>query len=127
MDSKKMAPGKPDVPYDIRERSFLFAVRVIKWVRSFPRDWGMEIAAKQLLRSATSVGANIEEADGTDTLKDKIYKWVLARKEARESRYWVRIICESGSDSDEGRALAQESTELINILSTLIAKNKNSL
>lgn len=127
MTSKRMAPGKSDVPYDIRERSFMFAVRVIKWVRTLPRDWVMETSAKQLLRSASSIGANIEEADGADTTKDRAYKWTLSRKEARETRFWIRLICETVADSPEGKVLILESTELINILSALIKKNKDSL
>ncbi|MBI3243688.1 MAG: four helix bundle protein [Chloroflexi bacterium] len=122
-----MAPGKADTPYDIRERSFLFGVRVIKWVRTLPRDWATETCAKQLIRAATSVGANIEEADGTETIKDKVYKWTTSRKEARESRFWVRTICAANSESPEGQALIQESSELTNILSTLIKKNKDTL
>ena len=127
MADKRLAPGKKDVPYDIRERTFMFSVRLLKWVRTLPRDMGAQIAAKQLLESGTSVGANIEEADGADTPKDRVYKWTLSRKEARESRYWIRVICASGMDSPEGRALEQESTELINILSSLINKGKRSL
>lgn len=92
-----------------------------------PRDWVMEMSVKQLLRSASSVGANIEEADGTDSAKDRIYKWALSRKEARETRFWIRLICETATDSPEGKALIQECTELINILSTLIKKSKTSL
>jgi len=124
---KRMAPGKEDVPYDIRERTFLFAVRVVKWARTLPKDVGTQIVAKQLISSATSVGANIEEADGTETQRDKVYKWSLSRKEARESRYWIRIICAVNCEDNEGLALKQESTELINIISVLIAKNKQSL
>ena len=127
MAERRMAPGKADVPYDLRERTFLFSVRVIKWVRTLPRDLGTQVAARQLVEAATSVGANIEEADGSDTPKDRVYKWTLSRKEARESRYWARVICAAGSDSEEGRALVQESTELVNILSTLINKGKRSL
>jgi four helix bundle protein len=122
-----MAPGKADVPYDIRERTFIFSVRVIKWVRTLKRDWVMEISAKQLIGSATSVGANIEEADGAESIKDKIHKWAIARKEARESRFWVRTLIADGFESPEAQALVQESAELINILSTLIKKNKASL
>lgn len=127
MAMKRMAPGKQDVPYDIRERSFLFGMRVIKWVRTLKRDWVMEISAKQLIRSATSIGANIEEVDGTETIKDKIYKWTIARKEARESRFWIRTLIADGFESPEAHALVQESTELINIISTLIKKNKDSI
>lgn len=127
MAEKRMAPGKTDLPDDIRERSFLFGVRVIKWVRMFQRDWVTEVCAKQLVRSATSVGANIEEGDGAETIKDKVYKWTIARKEARESRFWVKTIMATNSESPEGLAIVQEASELINILSTLIKKNKASL
>jgi four helix bundle protein len=64
-------------PYDLRERTFQFSIRIIKWVRTLPRDLGTQIAAKQLIESATSVGANVEEADGCDTPKDRVYKWTL--------------------------------------------------
>ncbi len=120
MPEKQGAQGKP---YDIRERTFLFSVSVIKWVRTLPRDLGTQIAARQLVESATSVGANVEEADGAGTTKDRVNKWTISRKEAREARYWIRVICAASADSPEGRALEQESTELINILSTLINRN----
>jgi len=121
-----MAEAK-QVPYDLRERTFQFSVRVIKWVRTLPRDLGTQIAAKQLIESATSVGANVEEADGADTPKDRVYKWTLSRKEAREARYWVRVICAANTESPEGQALQQECSELVKILSTLINKGKSSL
>ncbi|HKZ69906.1 MAG TPA: four helix bundle protein [Anaerolineales bacterium] len=87
----------------------------------------MEISAKQLIGSATSVGANIEEADGAESIKDKIHKWAIARKEARESRFWIRTLIADGFESPEAHALVQETTELINIISTLIKKNKDSI
>lgn len=124
---KRLAPDKEGVPYDIRERTFLFSVRVIKWVRTLPRDLGTQIAARQLVEAATSIGANVEEADGADTPKDRVYKWTLSRKEARESRYWIRVICAAGAESPEGCALEQECTELVNILSALINRGKRSL
>ena len=116
-----------DKPYDIRDRTFQFSVLVIKWVRTLPRDLGTQIAARQLVESATSIGANVEEADGADTPKDRVYKWTLSRKEARESRYWIRVIYTASADSHEARALEQEVTEIIKILSTLINKGKQSL
>ncbi len=127
MAEKRMAPGKKDVPYDLRERTFLLSVKAIQWVRTLPRDLGTQIAAKQFLESATSIGANIEEADGADTPKDRVYKWTLSRKEAREARYWNRVIRAANADSEEGRVLEQECSELVNILSALINKGKHSL
>lgn len=123
----KVNPVKQDVPFDLRDRTFLFSVRAIKWVRTLPKDHGTQIAARQFLRSATSIGANYEEADGADTHKDRVYKWSLCRKEAREARYWTRVICAAGADSKEGRAVEQETTELVNILSALIRKGKQNL
>jgi four helix bundle protein len=124
---RRIAPGKTDVPYDLRERTFLFSVRVIKWVRTLPKDLGMQIAARQLLEAAMSIGANIEEADGADTPKDRIYKWTLSRKEAREARYWLRVLCAVDAESSEAHALIQETTEYVSILSALIKKGKRAL
>jgi len=122
-----MAPGKKEIPYDICERTFLYSVRIIKWVRTLPYDMGTQIVAKQLVASGTSVGANVEEATGSDTSKDRIYKWTLARKEARESRFWIRVVGAVSLSTPEGEALEQESTEIINILSALINRSKVSL
>jgi four helix bundle protein len=114
---------RKDVPYDIRERSFQFALRVGNFVRNLPRDRTAQTLGQQLLRSATSVGANIEESDGSTTAKDRTYKRALSRKETRETRYWLRLIRASVLDNDEAQALQQESEELIRILSILITKN----
>jgi four helix bundle protein len=100
---------------------------VLRWVRQLPKDWATQVIAKQLLRAVTSVGANTEEADGTESTKDKVYKWALARKEARESRYWIRLLLKDGADSTEGQELNQECSELINILSAMINKGKREL
>ena len=128
MKSKLQNPNdklgrRQDVPFDIRERTFLFGVRVVKFVRTLPRDVaGMELG-RQLLRAATSVGANVEEADGAESARDKIHKWSIARKEAKESRHWLRTIKESGvSASPEADELAAEGLELAKILSALIKK-----
>ncbi len=112
-----MAQSKP---YDIRDRTFLFSVEVIKWMRTLPKDLGTQIAARQLVESATSIGANVEEADGAGSSKDRVNKWTISRKEAREARYWIRVIRAATIDSPEAGLLEQESKELINILSSLI-------
>ena len=110
-----------DVPYDIRERTFRFAVRVIQAIRCLPDDAATRVVAYQLVKSATSVGANVEEADGAESVRDSIHKTSIARKEARESRYWLRVIRAAILDDQEFAALEQESDELVRILSTMIA------
>ena len=115
------------VPYDLRERTFQFSVQIIKWIRTLQYDIGTQVVVKQLVESATSVGANVEEADGADTAKDRIYKWTISRKEAPEARYWVRIIRAVSADSTEADGLEQECTEIVKILSALINKGKQAL
>ena len=67
-------------PFDIRERTFLFGVRVVKFARKMPRDVASVELARQVLRSGTSIGANVEEADAPESTKYRIHKRSIARK-----------------------------------------------
>ena len=88
----KKTTARRDVPFDIKERTFLFGVRVIKLVGKLPRTVaGIEVG-RQLIRAGTSVGSNMEEADGTVSKRDFVNQVKAARKEARESRYWLAMI-----------------------------------
>lgn len=108
--------------YDIYERVFQFAVRVIKFVRTFPRTIDAVEVGRQLIRAATSTGANLEEADGAMTRRGFIYKVGVSRKEAREARFWLRICLKSAiGDLAEANSLNKESDELVRILSSIIA------
>lgn len=105
---------------DIQERTFQFAVRVVKLVNRLPRTIaGMEVG-RQLVRAATSVGANVEEADAAESRRDFVHKMKIAHKEAREARYWLEIVQAALLDDDEIRALIQESNELIRILQAIV-------
>lgn len=109
--------------YDIRERLFNFAKRILQICKMLPRISECEGIRKQLANAGTSIGANYEEADGALTKKDFINKAGIARKEAKETKYWLKII--SGTYIDEGELTKdiKESEEIINILSTIL---KNS-
>ena len=109
-----------DVPYDIRERTFQFAVRVIRAARALPQDTATRVVAYQLVKAATSVGANVEEADGAESNRDFAHKLSIARKEARESRYWIRIVRASIKEDAEWDTLQRESEEIARILSAII-------
>lgn len=78
------------------ERTFKFAVRIVKFVRELPRTTDGRELGRQVLRSGTSIGANVEEAYGTPTKPDFANKMATALKEARETHYWLRLIRESG-------------------------------
>ena len=109
-----------DVPFDIKKRTFLFAVRIVQLVGRLPRTVaGIEIG-RQLLRAGTSVGSNVEEADGAVSRKDFVNHTRIARKEARESRFWLAMIDAADLLRDpEVSALMQEAYELARILSKI--------
>lgn len=83
-----------------------------------------QILVRQLVRASTSVGANVEEADGTETSRDRINKWNIARKEARETRYWLRIIAATDASAASSTDLERESDELVRILTVLIRNHR---
>ena len=107
--------------FDIKERTFEFGVRVVKLVGTLPRTVaGIEVG-RQLVRAGTSVGSNTEEADGAVSRKDFVNHIRIARKEARESRYWLRMIAAAGLLADpEIDALVAEAGELVRILSGIV-------
>ncbi len=111
-------------PYDINERTFQFAVRVVKLTDALSRRVAADVLGKQLIAAATSVGANVEEAQGAESRRDAAHKFGISRKEARESRYWLRLIRATGlvsADCDEeALALIQESDEIRRILSSIV-------
>lgn len=77
---------------DIHERTFRFAARILKLVDALPRSAAGRAIAGQLSRSGTSVGANVEEAQGSHSRAEFVRRIGIARSEARESLYWVRLI-----------------------------------
>lgn len=109
-------------PFDIKERTFEFGVRIVRLVNTLPRTVAGIKIGEQLVKSGTSIGANAEEADGAESKKDFVHKMNIARKEARETRYWLRIMRATGlsKDTQEVTYLLQESDELVRILSAII-------
>lgn len=113
-------------PRDISERTFEFAKRVVALCRT---EKGMDVAARvifgQLVRAGTSVGANVEEAQASHSRADFANKCSIACKEARETRYWMRLLAASGIVSASSLAdLLSECDELVAILTTIVKKAK---
>lgn len=112
--------------YDLKERTFQFGVRVLKFASTLPKTGIAVELTRQLICAATSVGANVEEAEGAESRRDTAHKMAIARKEARESRYWLRMILAAGiapsALTDEANALVHEAEELVKILSAIIQK-----
>lgn len=110
---------------DLSDRTLKFAIEVTRMVRSSPKDYSIAIILNQLLRSATSIGANFEEAQNASSRDDFIYKISLSLREARETRFWLRVITGSGVISNlKLAALLNESEELMKILTTIAKKSK---
>lgn len=108
---------------DIYERIYKFALSCIEHVRSFPNTLEANIIAKQLIRSATSIGANAEEADGSESKAEFIHRFSIAKKESKETSYWLHI--SEDALHKPAPQLRQEAYELVSIISTIIAKVKN--
>jgi four helix bundle protein len=111
---------------DIEDRAFQFALNVIKRSRSLPKTIDGLVVSKQLLRSGTSVGANVEEAEAGHTKHDFIYKMSIALKEARETHYWLRLADAAGMARKEKLdGLISEAEELKKILGAIVSKARN--
>ena len=106
--------------HDLRDRLFKFAKRILKISKSLPRLPECENVRRQLAAAGTSIGANFEEADGALTKKDFVNKTGISRKEAKETRFWLKTI--DGTFIKEGDLAfdIRESEEIINILSSIL-------
>ena len=106
----------------VQEKSFEFAVELIKYVQGQKRNFIVLTLMKQLLRSGTSIGANVEEALGGQSRKDFVAKLAIAAKEARETCYWLRLLSRTHSQcSDElSRLLTECGGGLVKMLNSII-------
>ena len=103
----------------IEHKSFRFALDVIALYQKLC-DEREYILSKQLLRSGTSIGANVEEAVAGQSRKDFIAKLSVARKEARETRFWLRLLRESGLVTTDVSGELAKADELLRILTSII-------
>jgi four helix bundle protein len=107
---------------DIHERTFEFACAIVRLHRAMlkkpPTD---RVAANQLLRAGTSIGANLEEAQAGQSRADFIAKARISLKEARESYYWLRLIeATDMAPLSDIHPLVQEANEIVAILTTIV-------
>lgn len=109
--------------FDLEERTLKFAGDVRGLVRSLPRTISNEEDGRQLIRSSGSIGANYIEANDALGLKDFQMRIKISRKEAKESKYWLRLIKSNIPEQEiERNRLIQESSEFVYILSSILQK-----
>src|SRR5436309_1061913 len=101
---------------DLEQRTKRFALAVLEFASSLPRNRAADILARQLLRSATSIGANYREANRGVSRADFANKIGTVQKEAAETQYWMELLIESGiAANPSAQALLKEATELLAI------------
>jgi four helix bundle protein len=112
---------------DIVERTFQFACRVVRLCRELDQTPGVSrTLANQLLRSGTSVGANVEEAQAGQSKADFTAKMYIACKEARETKYWLRILAETHVVSaDRLIDLTDEAHQIVAILTAIVKSSRS--
>jgi four helix bundle protein len=115
--------NRPDKNYDLEERTAIFGENIIKFLRTIRRNAINTPIISQLVRSATSIGANYCEADNAESRKDFRHKIGLCRKESRETMYWLRQISAAQPDRiEEARIFWKEAKEMNLIFSKVIRK-----
>jgi len=122
-----IAKPKDNPPFDIQERTFEFGVKIVKFVDRLPKTISATEIGRQLLRSGTSIAANMEEAKGAESRSDFAHKVSIAYKEARETRLWLRLIKAALLPTvAEVVNLQDECEEIIRILFSIIKKTRST-
>jgi len=116
----------------VQEKSYAFALRMVRMYQHLTEQRKEFVLSKQILRSGTSIGANVEEAIGGQSGRDFLAKFNIAYKEARETHYWLRLLHDSGylTDADAASIIA-DCEELLKLTGSIIKtmkqkKNPNS-
>lgn len=105
----------------VQQKSFSFAIRIINLYKYLVSEKKEFVLSKQLLRSGTSIGANIEESIGGQSEKDFLSKLSISYKEARETIYWLKLLKESDYISkNEFESIYNEAEEICKILAKII-------
>ena len=100
--------------YDLEERTAVFGEECIEYARSIKPDDVTGPLVRQFVRSSTSIGANYCEADEAGTKKEFRYRISVSKREAKETKFWIRMLAKGASESrEEGRRLWKEANELM--------------
>lgn len=120
-----MKNGKDNI---IQYKSYAFALRIIRLYKFLVNDKNEYVLAKQILKSGTSIGANVEEAIQGESKADFIHKLSIANKEANETYYWLRLLRDSEIlyNDENTQSIINDCIEIIKLLTTIIKTTKNS-
>jgi four helix bundle protein len=112
----------------IRDKSYAFAIRIVKLYKYLCEEKKEFILSKQLLRSGTSIGTNIEEAIGGQSEKDFYSKLTIAYKETRETHYWIRLLTDTEYlTKEQSDSILNDIEELLRIIGSIQKTMKSKL
>lgn len=112
----------------IQEKSYNFALDIIRLVRIVQDQKREFILTKQLIRSGTSIGANVRETDSSESKADFIHKLAIAQKECTESMYWIELLKDSGYiDNMEFERIHPKAIEIMRLITSIIKTAKSNL
>ncbi len=112
----------------IKIKSFDFALRIIKLYKYITEEKREYILSKQLLRSGTSIGANIREAEHAESKADFIHKLSISLKEANETEYWLELLFKSKFITDnEFESISKDISEILKLLISIIKTSKKNM
>ena len=110
----------------IVSKSFQFAIRIVKLSQHLVQEKKEFTLSKQILKSGSSIGSNIEEAEGGFSKKDFVAKMSIAYKEARETKYWLKLLKETGYlDDHHYNSLVLDCEEILRLLFNIIKTSRN--
>ena len=112
----------------VRQKTFDFAIRIVKLYKYITTEKKEYVLSKQLLRSGTSIGANVNEALYGQSKKDFISKLHISLKEASETQYWLELLNATGYlDEKEYQSIVTDNIEILKILTSIIKTSKENL
>lgn len=114
---------------DIHERIYKFVIRVISLTKLLPKTPQNDVIIYQIVKSATSMGANDQEADGAESKKDFIAKYAIVKKENKETNYWLRVI-EDTNPEEIVKAMGElrkEGLEIVRVVSAIVLSAKRKI
>ena len=110
----------------VGKKSFEFAVRIINFYKKFSHENKEYVLSRQILRSGTSIGANVREAEHAQSKADFIHKLSIALKEANETEYWLDLLYETNYLTDEEFLnVKNKNIEILKLLTSIINTSKN--
>ncbi len=109
----------------VMKKSYSFALRIVKLYKYLIKEKKEFVLSRQILRSGTSIGANIEESVGCVSKRDFINKMTIAYRESRESMYWLKLLRDSGYFNEKAfQSIRKDCEELLRLLGKIISTSK---